>query len=119
MRLVALPADLVQRQSVSLAAKSGAAVGNRGGFSVIRNAETKMLVQSVKLKWTWLGAAVGLLTKLSDFAEWRGPKFAAWAGEGVSYNLSMIGGSVLGGALLGFVAGAIRDSFARRSGRLN
>ncbi len=77
-----------------------------------------MLVQSAKLKWMWIGASVGLISKLSDFAEWRGPRFAAWYGEGISYNLSMILGSILGGAIIGFIAGAIRDSFARRSGRM-
>lgn len=47
----------------------------------------------------------------SDLAEWRGPKYVPWEGEGIVYNMAMIGGYVLGGMLLFFLAAAVRSAF--------
>jgi hypothetical protein len=78
-----------------------------------------MTNQSAKYRWTLYGGAFGFLVTLSDLLfAWRGVTFAPWSGMGVGYNMGQFGGSMVGGAFIGLVAGSIRDYFARRTGRI-
>src|SRR5262245_47726988 len=71
--------------------------------------------------WRWAinGALVGFLVSWIDmFVEWRDVRFAAWSGSGIAYNLAYFAGSVMMGALIGSIAGAVHDRYMRRAGLL-
>jgi hypothetical protein len=75
--------------------------------------------QPVTLRWTINGTLFGfLLTWVDMFIEWRDVRFADWSGSGITYNLGMFGGAMLIFALIGAIAGAVRDYPARRAGLL-
>ncbi len=78
-----------------------------------------MSQQSTLYRWARNGAILGLIVPLFDLIfEWRGPQFYPWAGEGLAHNVGLFAGSMLGGALIGLVAGSLRDRSARRAQRL-
>jgi hypothetical protein len=73
-----------------------------------------MLQQPSIFRWAGIGAALGFGATLFDLVfEWRGPQFYPWVGEGIAFNLASILGSMLGGATLGLIAGAVRNRWAR------
>jgi hypothetical protein len=78
-----------------------------------------MITTPAKYRWAWYGAVIGLVVTLSDLLlGWRNTPFASWEGDGITYNLGKFGGSGLGGAIIGLIAGSVRDIYARRSGRM-
>jgi hypothetical protein len=67
----------------------------------------------IRSRWMRNGAIAGVALAASDLAEWRGPKYLPWEGEGIALNISMIGGYVLGGMLLFFLAASARRAFTK------
>jgi hypothetical protein len=78
-----------------------------------------MLTKRVKWRWALNGALITFLISWIDlFVEWRHVEWADWSGTGISYNLGQFFGAMMLGTLIGFVAGAVKDSRAARSGLL-
>jgi hypothetical protein len=65
----------------------------------------------VKFAWAQVGAVAGVAICAADLLAWRGEKFAAWDSmAGLAHNFDYVCGTVVLTALLGFIAGAIRDA---------
>lgn len=72
-------------------------------------------------KWEWAlnGALIGFLIAWLDMTvEWRSVSFADWRGIGIAHNVGHFLGAMTGGAIIGWIAGTIRDHRMARTGRL-
>lgn len=78
------------------------------------------MINPAKIIWALYGGAIGIFGLLVDLlVGWQDVTFAPWAGEGIIENLGHFAGSMLGGAVIGLIAGTIRDAVARRTGQAN
>ena len=74
------------------------------------------MLNEARWRWAAYGAFGGFTLTASDiFLEWRGPTpLAAWAGDGIMYNLSYLGTVIFFPTAIGLALGWWRDNRRRQ-----